>query len=460
MKRLPYWLLVARLAVVAGTAHGQAPPDTLRHANWQLYWANEFNTPGDSSVVAARWQFAYPWGRNLGGSEGQYYTGEQVAVDSAGLLHLRARLRDTPRPYRARQLRYDSGMLFSRSGKDSLALVGCDNSRTGFTYGLFEIRCRLPRADASTSAFWLYGAPDEVDVFEAGGQEEITNNIILWNHEFWRLGQPGIANEASQSFFHWTGPGRLTDSLHTYAVSWQPQELVYYFDGVAIRHETRLLPLGCPLDVISNLGMYSWAQTRTASLDIDYIRVYKQPKGTVARPPVAPVAPAPGILQFPHTTAGVLGAEPPEMRWRWQEHPNQRPRLELVYNRNPHDFASLPLPVRGRWLAPLVAFNDADSPRHRVASPDSGRSSLSWTLYDLCGQPVRSGQQLPAVAWELSWPALPPGAYSLRLRAGTHQVRQTVYQLGRPDATVFTPEWLAGPPAPAETDAAGSTPAR
>ena len=467
MKSLFYGLLTARLVLVAGAACGQALPDTLRHTSWQLYWANEFDTPGDSSVVVGHWQFAYPWGRNLGGSEAQYYTGEQVAVDSAGLLHLRARRRQTLRPYQVgsspvRQLRYDSGMLFSRSGKDSLMLVGCDDKRTGFTYGLFEIRCRLPQAAASFSSFWLYGNPDEVDVFEAGTPPElISNNVILWSHEFWRLGQPGIANEASQSFFYWPGPSRLTADLHTYAVSWQAQELVYYFDGVAIRHETRLLPLGCPLDVISNLGMSSWAQDLAAALDIDYIRVYRQLRGTVARPPVAPVAPAPGITQFPRTTAGVLGAEVPEMRWRWQEQPNQRPRLELAYNRNPRDFASLPLPVKGRWRAPLVAFNDTDSPRHWVASPDSGRSSLSWTLYDLSGQPVRSGQQLPARAWELAWPMLPPGAYSLRLRAGSRQVRQIVYQLGRPDESEFTPEWLAIPEVSAEAAASpGPSPAR
>lgn len=457
-------LVLAQLLLSAGATHGQALPDTLRHASWQLYWADEFDTPGDSSMVAGRWQFAYPWGRNLGISEGQYYTGEQVTVDSAGLLHLRARRRATPRLYGTgngapRQLFYDSGMLFSRSGKDSLMLVGCDDKRTGFTYGLFEIRCRLPQAAASFSSFWLYGNPDEVDVFEAGTPPElISNNVILWSHEFWRFGQPGIANEASQSLFYWPGPSRLTDSLHTYAVSWQAQELVYYFDGVAIRHETRLLPLGCPLDVISNLGMNSWAQDSAAALDIDYIRVYKQPQGTIARPPIAPVAPAPGITQFPRTTAGALGAEVPEMRWRWQEHSNQRPRLELAHNRNPRDFASLPLPVNGRWRAPLVAFNDTDSPRHWVASPDGGRSSLSWTLYDLCGQPVRSGQQLPAPTWELAWPILPPGAYSLRLRAGSRQVRQTVYQLGRPDESEFTPEWLAIPEVPTEPEADASAP--
>lgn len=451
---------IALCLLAGGAAQAQVQPDTLRHADWQLYWADEFKTPGDSSVVAAHWQFAYPWGRNLGGTEGQYYTGEQVAVDSAGLLHLRARRRQAPRSYSIggsppQSLPYDSGMLFSRSGKDSLILAGCDGNHTGFTYGLFEIRCRLPRAAVSSPAFWLYGNPDEIDVFEAGTPPElISNNIILNNHGYWRLGRPNLANEASQSLFYWPGPSRLTTDLHTYAVSWLAQELVYYFDGVAIRHETRLLPLGCPLDVIANLGVSSWSQDLSASLDIDYIRVYKQPRTAVARPPVAPVAPAPGILQFPRTTAAVLGAEAPEVRWRWPDTPGHRPRLELHRNRNPRDFASLPLPVKGRWLAPLVAFNDTDSPRHWVASPDSGRSSLSWTLYDLCGQSVRSGQQLPAAAWELAWPTLPPGAYCLRLRAGSRQVRQTVYQLGRPDEAVFTPEWLAIPGVAPEAEAA------
>jgi beta-glucanase (GH16 family) len=459
MKRFLCGLLIARLVLLVGVGHGQSAADNLRHADWPLYWTNEFSTPGDSSVVSSHWQFAYPWGRNLGGYEDQYYTGQQVTVDSAGLLHLRARRRATPRPYRVgngpvRQLHYDSGMLFSRTAKDSLALQGCDDTRTGFTYGLFEIRCRLPRADAPSSAFWLYGAPDEVDIFEAGAPEAISNNIILWNHEFWRPGQPGSDKEESQSFFYWTGPGRLADSLHTYAVSWQPQELVYYFDGVAIRHETRLLPLGCPLDVISNLGISSWAQSLVAALDIDYIRVYRQPRHTASRPPVAPVAPRAGIWQIPHATAGVLGGAAPEMRWRWLVRFCQRPRLELVYNSNPAGFASLPLPAQGRWLAPLVGFNAADSPRHSVASPDSGRSALSWTLYDLCGRPVRSGQQAPAATWELHWPTLPPGAYSLCLRAGSQQVRQTVYQLGQPVEHVFSDAWLALP------EAAETTPAR
>ncbi|GAB3878043.1 hypothetical protein GCM10028824_39210 [Hymenobacter segetis] len=429
----------------ATTAAGQSRPDTLRHAQWQLLWGSEFNTPGDSSVVADHWRFAYPWGHNLGGYEDQYYSGQQVAVDSAGLLHLRARRRAEPRPYAGRQLHYESALLFSTHRRDSLMSAGCPEGSTGFSFGLFEIRCRLPRKEASSSSFWLFGHPDEVDVFEAGSPPEIIgNNIILWSHPYWRPGPLGADKESSQSFYYWPGPGSITDDFHTFALSWQPDEMVYYFDGIAIRHETRYLPLGCPLDVIANLAMMSWSRDRADTYDIDYIRVYtsRQPAPT---PPVTPVGPVVGVGRLPRATVAVLGEAGAEMSWQVQEPPGQRPRLALQQNLNPREFNFLALPVRQRWLTPLVAYHDVNSPRHRIASPDGGRSSLSWTVYDLCGQPVLSGQQLPAAGWELAWPTLAPGAYSLRLRMGTCQVRQTMYVLGRPDEVVFTPEWLAPP---------------
>ncbi len=428
----------------AAVGHGQNLADTLRHADWRLYWHSEFDRAGDSSVVTDKWQFAYPWGRNLGGYEGQYYLGQQVSVDTAGVLHLRAQRLDTPRTYHTgrgpgRRLAYESGMLFSRPGPDSAALPAC-GERSGFTYGLFEIRCRMPNTPNSFPAFWLYGVPDEVDIFEAGGGDLLSNNVIHAPHEFWR---PGPA-EASQSFFFWVGAGRLTDDFHTLALSWQPQELVYYFDGIAIRRETRLLPLGCSLELIANLAMFNWASAPAASFDIDYIRVYKARQSPLLAP-VRPVAPAAGEYLGPRSPDGVRGATRPDMRWRVHTPPHERPRLLLHTNRNPPDFNTLPLPVQGRWRAPLVAFNQADSPRHWVASPDSGRSDLSWTLLDVYGQPVRGGQQLPAAGWELAWPDLAPGAYRLRLRIGNRQIIQAVYQLGRPAITELTAEWLALP---------------
>ncbi len=447
MRKNIYWFLLICGLRAGAPAQAQSAPDTLRHADWKIYWANEFNTPGDSSVLADRWDFAYPWGRNLGGYEDQYYTGRQVSVDSAGLLHLRARLLPQPHPYRGRPLRYASGMLFNRFKQAEMQVPGCPSDRTGFTHGLFEMRCRLPRTTSTSSAFWLFGQPDEVDIFEAGTPGLIGNNIILWSHDYWRPGPQGQANESSQSFFFWPGPGSVTDDFHTFALRWEPGELVFYFDGIPIRRETNFLPLGCPMDVIANFAMMAWARDRADSYDIDYIRVY-QLRQPVARPPVWPVVPVVGLGRFPRVTALVASAVQPQMDWFVEEAPARRPRLVLRHNLNPPPLHSLALPVRGRWVSPLVAFNDGYSPRHRIASPDGGHSALSWTLYDLCGRPVRSGQQGPAASWDLSWPEVEPGAYSLRLRMGPRQVRQTVYQLGRPDDVVFTPEWLA--PLPAE----------
>ena len=253
-----FCLLIVLLPITAGCAWAQNAPDTLQHSAWKLYWTNEFNTPGDSNQVANKWRFSYPWAHNLGSAEAQFYSGDDILVDSVGQLHLRAHRRNTPRPYHIyggelRQLDYESGMLFSKFKGDSMQLPGCAPTRTGFTYGLFEIHCRLPRTSATSSAFWLYGLPDEVDIFEAGTPELVGNNVILWNHPYWRPGFPGVGPEGCQSMYYWPGPGSVTDGFHTFALSWEPQEMVFYFDGIPIRRETRFLPMGCPLDLIANL---------------------------------------------------------------------------------------------------------------------------------------------------------------------------------------------------------------
>ena len=446
MRTVISWLIICFWLGAVTNTYAQQSTDTLRHANWRLFWSSEFTTSGDSSSLAGQWQFAYPWGRNLGGYEAQYYTGQAVTVDKAGLLQLRAARRRAARLYQVgtvptRQLDYESGMVFSRFRGDSMALSGCPPNRSGFSYGLFEIRCRLPRTPASFSAFWLYGDPDEVDVFEAGTPELLTNNIILWNHPFWRPGPLGIAKEDAQSFFYWPGPRSLSDDFHTMAVSWQPAELIYYFDGVAIRHETRLQPLGCPLDLITNLGMYTWAVEQNDSMAVDYIRVYK-PRTPWPQPLRAITAPVVGLRQLPHSTDAVLGATRAQLEWGFSETPDHRPRLSLQANRNPAGLTSLALPVQGKWLTPLTSADAVDAPRHWLAAPDSIPLDLYWTLYDLCGQPVMGGQQKAAPGWELHWPNLAPGAYCLLLSTGPHKVRQVVYLLGRP-----APLWQVQEPA-------------
>ncbi len=416
-------LLTWGLALAAGPAGGQQPADTLRHAEWHLYRGYEFDQPGDSSRLASAWRFAYPWGRTLGGFEDEYYLGQQVGTDSAGVLHLLARRRRTPRRLAPAlpgpRRNYDSGMIFSRT----------DGEQAGdFTYGLFEMRCRVPRTRHAFAAFWLFGDPDEVDVFETGLPDLITNNVIHHSHAFWR---PGPA-EASQSSYYWPGAGHLTDEFHTFALSWQPQELVYYFDGVPIRHETRLLPLGRPLQLIANLAMYAWSAAPADSFDIDFIRVFR-PRLPPPALPVQPPPPAAGLLRGPRTSAAVLGAGRSGQVWAVDERPGRRPQLCLRQNRDPADFNTLPLPRAGRWLAPLLSADYPLATQHWLAAlPGPAPPASHWTLYDLMGSAVRSEQRPAALPCALAWPGLPPGAYWLRLQQGSQVVWQAVYQVGRP----------------------------
>lgn len=59
---------------------------------------------------------------------------------------------------------FRSGKLESKVYPDPGTWLGKPG---GFTYGMFEIRCKLPADDNGTwPAFWLYSGPTEIDVIE------------------------------------------------------------------------------------------------------------------------------------------------------------------------------------------------------------------------------------------------------------------------------------------------------
>ena len=159
-------LLAAGLFWRPGGAAAQVlAADSVPPADWHLALDEEFNASGDSSTLAARWRFAYPWGPTPGGLEGEYYTGTEVHVRGGSLLLTAHRL---PRPRTVQHgrellhLPYTSGMVYGRHpGPDSLRPAPCPPNE-GLSYGWFELRCRLPRDAGSFPAFWLYGPPGRV----------------------------------------------------------------------------------------------------------------------------------------------------------------------------------------------------------------------------------------------------------------------------------------------------------
>ena len=444
--------LITLLVVVGQPAWAQGP---VNYADWKLEWAEEFNAPIDTVVLAGRWQFAYPWGRAADDAgENSYYSAQELQT-AGGLLNMTMHRQAEPIRYRGKALRYTTPMLYSRHPADSLRPYNC-NPDQGFSYGLFEVRARLPKSYNAQPNFWLYGGvPDEIDVFE-GNSDAIANNIHLAWGGYWR---PSRSKDTwCQCHFYNTDPaGNLHQQFHTYGLSWLPNSLTFYFDGIPIRHETRLVPAGCAMSVLVNMAALSWSDQLVDTLHIDYIRIYRPRR----LPPVVPTLRPGGA--YPQTENAWLPAEVQPGRpdqathqtWRLapKRHAPQQLALQLTENYNPICDLALPLPLANRWAPAWFQTNGIPELRVQIAGPDS----LRWALSDARGLAVAHGVAAGGATWQPRWDNLPPGAYALHLQQGPARLAQSLTIIKRPAGSGPTSEWqqpvptAATAPAPAET---------
>ena len=434
------------LLVLWGTILSAQAQTRVNYADWRLEWAEEFNTPLDTAELASRWRFCYPWGRAMDSDIDNGYTTAKELQTAGGVLYMTMHRLATPIHYRGRDLNYTVPMLYSRHPADSLRPYNCGPDN-GFSYGLFEVRARLPKALDSSPSFWLYGgAPDELNVFE-GNANSIASNLHLISGNYWRPARQ--QEQVCQCPFYTTDPeGNLHDQFHTYGVSWLPNGVIFYFDGVPIRHETRLVPGGCSMSVIVNMAALSWYTQAADTLAVDYIRIYR-----ARQLPYVPPVLRPGGA-FPQTEQAWLPAEAspglPDQgtHQTWQLAPQARNAVKLdlllTENYNPPCWLPLPLPLAGRWAPTWLQSNGMPELRVQIAAADSVR----WAVYDLHSQLVAQGTTAGNAVWHPRWDGLPPGTYVLHLRQGAAAMVHPLTIMQRPPDSAPTAEWqLPAPPA-------------
>jgi hypothetical protein len=422
------------------------PRQRINYQDWQLLTAEEFNQPLDTVALGQRWRYFFPWGRTLNYNEVEYYTSRGVRAGD-GVLNLTSERLATSFPYRGRDMRFTSGMLMSRYQNDSLTLRDCTKGAEGYSHGLFEIRCRQPRDGASFPAFWLFGGiPDEIDIFEATPYYFNSTFHIMGEGGYWRPTRRH-GEHCACSFYDHDPAGNLSEQFHTYGLVWLPNEVIFYYDGIPIRHETRLVPSGCSMWLIANLAVLDWANVPGDTLAIDYIRVYA-PRAK----PVLPAVLRPGA-DYPQSELAWLPFEQQPgrfdqasyQRWTATARPTGQLALELTDNYNPSCDVSFTLPVAGHWAPPWT--QTYGTPEIQVQLPD-GSGPLEWAVRDTFGEEWAHGTAAGGSVWRPKLAALPPGAYTLRLRQGTATAVQPLVVLGRaagskPDAAWSQP---AAPP--------------
>jgi beta-glucanase (GH16 family) len=138
------------------------------------------------------------------------------------------------------------------------------------TYGYFEMRARLPRGKGVWPAFWLLPAdlswPPEIDVMES-------------------IGDPGQVYATAHSDADHT-PSTKTDinpgGFHTFAVSWDARNLVWYVDGREVKRQPTPADMHKPMYMLANVAVGGdWPGAPDAStpfparMSIDYVRAYR-----------------------------------------------------------------------------------------------------------------------------------------------------------------------------------------
>jgi hypothetical protein len=137
-------------------------------------------------------------------------------------------------------------------------------------YGYFEMRAELPRGKGVWPAFWLLPAdlswPPEIDVMESIGDPSV---VYMTAHST-------VTKQPSDN-------ARISpDAFHVFAVSWDPQEIVWYVDGREVKRQPTPSDMHKPMYMLANVAVGgNWpgapdASTRwPARMSIDYIRAYR-----------------------------------------------------------------------------------------------------------------------------------------------------------------------------------------
>lgn len=219
---------------------------------WRLTFQDEFDGP---QLDTAKWNTAPRWGRvDWKGEELQYYADDAFEFRD-GVLRIRADQRSMEGK------NYTSGLIETRFSHMQ-------------AYGYFEMRAKMPKGKGLWPAFWMLPDkdwPPEIDVMEYLGHRP--NTIYMSNH--WSDSESWHQSETAG----YSGPDFSAD-FHTYAVEWNPGEIIWYVDGVE-RHRTSTGVPDRPMFVIANLAVGGkWPGNPDSStpfpsyLEIDYIRLY------------------------------------------------------------------------------------------------------------------------------------------------------------------------------------------
>jgi len=253
----------------------------LDYKNYQEIFRDDF-TYTKREELDKNWRFVSPNDPNQGWGD-EYFTPEQVTLRSDGKHRRTGLLRLSARRLSEDEARKHGNKLFV-SGKIELiadidGTPNCDGMYQGFTYGMFEIRCRLPYGDNGVwPTFWFLSSATEIDVFD--NLKPDPDNVIQSNVIDWRKISPkdSSAHVGSEAIFNKPYGPSLSAGFNIYTAVWTPTRVSFFFNGHHLYDvdDTAVATHPCAGMLLVTLQMKNYDESvKRAHMDIDYIRVLK-----------------------------------------------------------------------------------------------------------------------------------------------------------------------------------------
>jgi hypothetical protein len=212
---------------------------------WELAFEDHFD---GTSVNAETWSVAngQTWGKLL---SSRWPENVVVAGGHLRLITKKERRGGTD---------WTSGMLSTKSFRQK--------------FGYWEARYRYAAAPGLNNAFWTNpGSREPGQGFEIDVNEGHWPNAI--NMSLHQTGLPSLGK-------CWRAPVDLSEDFHVYGILWEPDEIVFYWDGQEIdRKPNTQAHLESP--VLFSTAVFPWAGPITdrldgKSMDVDWVRVYRR----------------------------------------------------------------------------------------------------------------------------------------------------------------------------------------